>query len=140
MPVSVSLNFNGNCREAMEFYAEAFETEPRDVLSFEDMMMGSAFELLEDAKRMIMQANMKIMGSTVMFADVMPGADISMGNNVNLSITAASIYEVQYCFNKLKFGGTVIMDLKNTFGNEFYGFLIDKFGIGWMFSYESEGF
>lgn len=36
MAVNAYLNFNGNCREAVEFYAEVFETEKPQIMSFGD--------------------------------------------------------------------------------------------------------
>jgi PhnB protein len=34
MSVDVYLNFNGNCREAAEFYAEVFGTEKPQIMTF----------------------------------------------------------------------------------------------------------
>ena len=40
-------------------------------------------------------------------------------------------------FHKLKEGGTVGMELQETFWSKCYGSLTDKFGIGWQFSYDN---
>ncbi|MBP2636995.1 MAG: hypothetical protein H6Q72_2902 [Firmicutes bacterium] len=36
MSVDVFLNFNGNCREAVEFYAQVFGTEKPQFMTFGD--------------------------------------------------------------------------------------------------------
>jgi uncharacterized glyoxalase superfamily protein PhnB len=40
-------------------------------------------------------------------------------------------------FNKLKEGGTVNMDLQETFWSKCYGSVTDKFGIQWQLSHDS---
>ena len=45
--------------------------------------------------------------------------------------------EIKSIFNKLKEGGTVSMELQETFWSKYYGFVVDKFGIGWQVNYDS---
>ena len=45
--------------------------------------------------------------------------------------------EIKSLFNKLKDGGTVEMDLQETFWSKCYGSLTDKFGIIWQLSYDN---
>ncbi|MBK1811162.1 VOC family protein [Clostridium sp. YIM B02505] len=46
--------------------------------------------------------------------------------------------EVKSCYDKLKEGGTVDMELQETFWSKSYGTLTDKFGILWQLSYEGK--
>ncbi|MBA9028297.1 MULTISPECIES: VOC family protein [Bacillaceae] len=135
MSVDVYLNFNGNCREAVEFYAQVFETENPKIMTFGEMPPNPEYPLPEEAKNLIMHTRLNISGSNVMFSDVFPGMPFIEGNNISLSIVSENIDEIKSQFDKLKEGGTVGMELQETFWSKCYGQLTDKFGIGWQFNF-----
>ncbi|MDF2501673.1 MAG: glyoxalase family protein [Anaerosporomusa subterranea] len=137
MAVEVYINFNGNCREAVEFYAKVFETEKPQIMTFGDVPPSPEFTLPEEAKSLVMHTRLSINGSNVMFSDVCPGMPFIAGNNISLTIVSTNIDEIKSLFNKLKEGGNVGMDLQETFWSKCYGFVTDKFGIGWQFNYDS---
>lgn len=72
-----------------------------------------------------------------MFSDVFPGMPFVEGNNISLTIISTNMDEIKALFNKLKDGGTVGMDLQETFWSKCYGNITDKFGIQWQFSHDS---
>ena len=135
--VDVYLNFNGNCREAAEYYAEVFGTEKPQIMTFGEAPPNPAFPLPEEAKQLVMHTRLTISGSNVMFSDVFPGMPFILGNNISLAVVTKDIDEVKSLFHKLKEGGTVGMELQETFWSKCYGSLTDKFGIGWQFSYDN---
>lgn len=137
MSVDVYLNFNGNCREAVEFYAQVFGTEKPKFMTFGESPPNPEYPLPEEAKNLIMHARLNIDGSNVMFSDVFPGMPFIEGNNINLSFVSKNLDEVKSSFNKLKEGGTVGMELQETFWSKCYGQLTDKFGIHWQFNYDN---
>jgi PhnB protein len=137
MAVDVFLNFNGNCREAVEFYAKVFGTEKPQIMSFGDAPPNPEFTLPEEAKNLVMYTSLNIKGSNVMFSDTFPGRPLVAGNNINLTISSKNLEEIKSLFNKMKEGGTVGMDLQETFWSKCYGMVTDKFGIPWQFSYDS---
>lgn len=137
MAVDVYLNFNGNCREAVEFYAKVFETEQPKIMTFGEAPPDPNFTLPDEAKNLVMHSRLNIKGSTVMFSDVFPGMPFVIGNNISLSIVSKDIDEVKSLFNKLKEGGKVGMELQETFWSKCYGSLTDKFGIGWQFNLDN---
>lgn len=137
MAVDVYINFNGNCREAVTFYAQVFGTEQPHIMSFGDTPPDPSFPLPEEAKDLVMHARLNINGSTVMFSDVFPGMPFVVGNNISLSIVTTDIDEVKSLFDKLKEGGKVGMELQETFWSKCYGNVIDQFGIEWQFNYDS---
>lgn len=137
MSVDVYLNFNGNCREAVEYYAEVFGTEQPKMMTFGEMPSDPSFDLPEEAKNLVMHTRLNISGSNVMFSDVFPGMPFVVGNNVNLSIVSKDLDEIKSVFHKLKEGGKVGMELQETFWSKCYGSLTDKFGIEWQFNYDS---
>jgi PhnB protein len=137
MAIDVYLNFNGNCREAAEFYAEVFGTEKPQIMTFGEAPPDPSFNLPDEAKNLVMHTRLTISGSTVMFSDVFPGMPFVQGNNISLSIVSENLDEVRTWFNKLKEGGKVGMDLQETFWSKCYGNLTDKFGMEWQISYGS---
>ena len=135
MPLSVYVNFNGNCREAINFYTDVFELEKPKIMTFGETPPDPNFPLSEEAKKLIMHTFLIINGTEVMFSDVPPGMPFIAGNNISLVVVSKDMDEIKTLFSKLKAGGNVIMDLQETFWSKCYGFLTDKFGIGWQLSY-----
>jgi PhnB protein len=138
MAVEVYINFNGNCREAVEYYAEVFTTDEPMFMTFGDSPMDSEFPLTDTAKTLIMHTELNICGSKVMFSDTPPGMPLVQGNNISLIVKCPSIDEIKNIYDHLKEGGEVQMELQETFWSKCYGFVVDKFGIGWQLSYEEE--
>lgn len=137
MAVEVYINFNGNCRDAVNFYAQVFGSEKPQIMTFGDVPPDPQFTLPEQAKNLVMHTRLNINGSTVMFSDIYPGMPFIEGNNISLVIVSANMDDIKSLFNKLKDGGSVGMDLQETFWSKCYGSLTDKFGIQWQFSHDS---
>ena len=137
MSVDVYINYNGNCREAVEFYAEAFGTEKPKIMTFGEAPPNPEYALPEEAKDLVMHTRLNISGSIVMFSDVFPGMPFVEGNNISLSIGSENEDEIKSFFTKLKEGGTVGMDLQETFWSKCYGQVKDKFGIEWQLNYDN---
>lgn len=137
MAIEIFINFQGNCREAVEFYAEAFGTDRPQMMTYGDTppQPGQQFPQFEEVKNQIMRASLTINGSNVMFQDVLPGMPLIAGNNINLTIGMDDMERIKSAFGKLKEGGTVNMDLQETFWSKLYGSVTDKFGIPWQFNY-----
>jgi PhnB protein len=137
MAIDIFVNFKGNCREAVEFYAEVFKTEKPQIMTYGDtpQQPGEEFPQFEEVKNMVMAASVNINGSNVMFQDVFPDMPLTIGSNINLTITLNDMEEIKSIFSKLKEGGIVSMDLQETFWSKLYGAVTDKFGIPWQFNY-----
>lgn len=137
MAIVTYINFKGNCREAVEFYVQVFGTEKPQIMTYGDTPPDPEFSMPEESKELIMHTMLKINGSPVMFSDVFPGMPFVAGNNISLTILTKDMDEIKSLFNRLKEGGTVDMDLQETFWSKCYGSLTDKFGIPWQFSHDS---
>ncbi|WP_391207940.1 VOC family protein [Psychrobacillus sp. L4] len=138
MAVNVYLNFNGNCRDAAEFYAEVFKTEKPEIMTFGEAPPNPEYALPEEAKDLVMHTRLNISGSNIMFSDVFPGSPFIEGNNVSLAFVSADENEVRSAFEALKVGGKVGADLQETFFSKCYGNLKDRFGIEWQVSLETD--
>ena len=76
-----------------------------------------------------------------MISDVPPGMGMppfQTGNNMSVTVLFDDIEEARGVFNKLADGGTISMELQETFWSPLYGSLTDKFGIDWQISVEGE--
>lgn len=138
MAIDVYLTFNGNCREAAEFYAEVFKTEKPEIMTFGESPQSPDYVLPEEAKDLVLHTRLNINGSNVMFSDTFPGSPFVAGNNISLALVSKEEDMVKSAFNALKEGGKVSMDLQETFWSKCYGSLRDKFGIEWQFSHETD--
>lgn len=136
MAVEVYLVFNGNCREAIEFYAKAFNTEASQIMTFGESPQNPDFPLPDEAKDRVMHARLTVSGSTIMFSDTFPGSPFETGNNITLAVVSKDIDEIKNAYEKLREGGKVEMELQETFWSKCYGKLTDKFGIGWQLSHD----
>lgn len=137
MSVDVYLNFNGDCREAVEFYAEVFKTEKPQIMTFGEAPPNPNYELPEEAKNLVMHTRLNIDGSYVMFSDTFPGTPFVEGNNVTLAIVNKDIDQIKSIYAGLKEGGKVVMELQETFWSKLYGQVTDKFGIHWQLNYDN---
>lgn len=136
MSVGVYVNFDGNCQEAVEFYAAVFETEQPVFMTFDMGPQDPAYPVPEEAKGRIMHTNLLIEGDLVMFSDTFPGMPFTVGNNLSLIVQSANKENLTKYFERLSEGGNVEMPLQQTFWSELYGNVTDKYGIGWQFSYD----
>jgi len=123
------LNFDGETRDAMTFYAKCLDAE-LVIQSFRDSGMESP-PGGEDRTihAMITKGNVVIMAS-----DTMPGERLVKGNNVWINIDCTDTAEQDKLFAALGEGGTVVMPLADQFWGARFGMLNDKFGLGWMFN------
>ncbi len=129
------MNFNGNCLEAFEFYKSVFGGEFPYVGFFKDMPQDAGHPLPEHLKNMVMHMSLPICeNNTLMGSDVAEefGQKAVFGNNINLMISVDTKAEADAIWAKLGVGGTVTMPLEDAFWGDYFGALIDKFGINWM--------
>ena len=126
------LFFNGNCREAMEFYAQALEGK----LSM--MTYAEGPNAPAEGRDRIMHANIITNdGSALMASDPMPGQTVAEGKNFSLSVACKSREEEERLFAALSEGGQVRQPLQDTFWGAHFGMLYDRFGVTWMLSHHA---
>ena len=142
MALEIYLYFDGNARDAVEFYSEVFETPKEHIATYAEMPSDSDMPSPENAENLVMNTSLLIRGTTVMFSDIYPESGMSsfhQGNNVSLLISDPKEAVIRHLFDQLKTGGTVISELEKTFWSPLYGRVRDKFGIYWeIMVYDSE--
>ncbi len=137
--ITAYLMFDGQCREAMTFYAHCMGAE----LQMQDYSQapGGAPTEVRSAKERIMHSKLTKNGAMLMASDTMPGAehkagDNFMGENFSVAIGCDSEEEIDRLFQALGEGGTVTMPLQDMFWGARFGMLKDRFGINWMLNYD----
>ncbi|MDR0442671.1 MAG: VOC family protein [Treponema sp.] len=131
MSLDAFLCFDGDCRKALEFYAEAFNQKmPDQIMTYGQAPEGSPGI---DNDRII-YACMPVFGQNLMFCDCPNGAAYSRGNNIMLTIGLGDVKEMKRIFEALSKDGEVCMPLEKTFFSELFGQVTDRFGIIWQLS------
>jgi PhnB protein len=140
MALSVYLNFDGNCREAVEFYADVFNTEIQEIMTFDQMPEDEDIPIPEAVKDKILHTHLDIKGTMVMFSDCLPGMGppLTVGNNVSLTVISEDLAEIQRLYDRLREGGSVEMELQETFWSKAYASVTDRFGVPWQLDLDSE--
>ena len=132
MKLDTYLKFDGNCREAFEFYRSAFDGEFQTLQTFREGPPGMGVE--EEYLDRVMHVSLPIGPSVLMGSDAAPGfgPPTVAGNNFSITIHAGSREEADSLLAKLSAGGSVTMPLQNTFWGAYFGSLTDKFGVNWQ--------
>ena len=125
------LNFDGETRDAMTFYAKCLGSEAV-IQTFKDSGMPTTPE----NENRVLHARINKGNAVLMASDTMPEHPFSKGTNVHINIDCESDEEVDRLFNALKEGGRVTMEVQDTFWNARFGMLVDKFGVQWMFNHD----
>jgi PhnB protein len=121
------ISFDGNAREAMEFYESVFggtltlstfgEFGAADAPGADKIMHGQ----LETAS-----------GFTIMGADVPPGSEHHPGNNMGVSLSGDDVDDLRGYWARLSEGGTVSVPLEKQMWGDEFGMCADRFGVGWL--------
>ncbi|PPA71729.1 VOC family protein [Jeotgalibacillus proteolyticus] len=136
MPIHAYLTFNGNCREAVQFYADVFDTETNYIMTMGEMPENPEYPLTDEAKNLVMHTHLLIDGSNIMFSDTFPGMPFEQGGTITLALVSSDMDKIKSCFNRLQDGGRVNLELQETSWSKLYGQVTDKFGVSWQFNYE----
>jgi len=124
------LSFDGNCAEAMDFYADVFGGTIERTMTFGQSPMAGSFP--QEFNDKIMNAQLKLPGGCLMYGgDVPPGMNHSPMSGLMLAINFPDIAEGEKVFNRLAEGGSVTMPYADTFWADKFGMVTDRYGVHW---------
>ena len=143
------LNFDGNCAEAMAFYAELFGGQILHQMSFGEMPPSEGMmPLPEAAKKRLMHSHLQVGAQAIMASDTMPamlgqdpescGGGYKKPQGLWVSIGVESATEGRRVFDGLASGGQVTMPFATTFWSPGFGMVTDRFGTPWMVNVQTE--
>jgi PhnB protein len=128
------LIFNGNCRQAMEFYAKSLGADLHMMTYAEGPGGGPNCEIPQQARDKIMHARLQAGSAVLMASDSTPDRAVEAGTNFWVNIDCESLQEIERFFSALSEGASVTMPLQQTFWAARFAMLTDKFGVNWMFN------
>jgi PhnB protein len=127
MRLNPYLNFTGNARAALKFYATVFGAEL--VLT----TFGQYGTMEPALRNKIMPGMLETdHGFTLMASDLMPGMEHSPGTNITISLSGDDADTLRGYWKKLSRGGQVTMPLEKQMWGDEFGQCLDKMGISWM--------
>ncbi|HEY0699993.1 MAG TPA: VOC family protein [Micromonospora sp.] len=121
------LTFDGNAREAMEFYQSVFGGQLR-ISTFGEF--GSSDPAVADKVMHAMLTTDR--GYILMASDTAPGMRYNPGNTITCSLSGDPGEGIEEVWEKLSDGGTVTMPFEKQVWGDLYGMCVDRFGTPWM--------
>ncbi|MBS4192519.1 VOC family protein [Bacillus sp. FJAT-49705] len=121
------LTFNGNAKEALEYYKEVFGGEILNLQTF-----GEAdFPTPPEADDRVMHAQFKKDDLFLMASDSFLNDSVQLGNNISLALEFENEEEIQMIYDHLSKNGSILMELQDTFWGAKYAKVKDAYGIIW---------
>jgi len=122
------LSFDGNCREAFDFYAAVFGGTIKSVTTYGEMPESEKVpaELHNRIVNIQFAADdQELMGADAYFPYAAP-------TGITISIQIDDEARAERIFNTFAAGGTVMMPFGPTFWARKFGIVTDRFGTPWM--------
>ncbi len=141
--VSTYLNFPRNTEEAFNYYKSVFKTEfPQPIARFKDVPPSPDQPALPAAdQNLVMHVELPILGGHMLMGTDAPesmGFKLTPGNNVYINLEPDTRAETEQLFKALSDGGKIETALADMPWGGYFGSLIDRFGIQWMFNCTSK--
>jgi PhnB protein len=131
MQLTPYIIFNGNCEEALNFYAKALNGTIGQIMRYADAPENP---MKMDSQK-IMHTHFMADGNLLFMASDGPTTAKDSGM-VSLSLNFTDAGRIQNVFAAMSDGGSVTMPLQDTFWGATFGMLQDRFGVNWMFNYD----
>jgi len=143
--VSTYLNFPSGAEDAFNFYKAVFGTEfAGPIMRHGDVdmpMPEGAPPLSDEMKKMVINVALPILGGHLLMGSDVPeamGVTLTKGDNVQICLHPDSRGEADALFAALAAGGTVRDPLQEMFWGDYYGALVDQFGVQWLVNCSSK--
>ena len=128
------LAFDGNCAEAMRFYAKVLDGQ-LSMMSFGQSPM--AHQTPKEALNRIMHARLALGGNGSLFAgDCPPGMPYQGIHGVSITLNYDAVPQAERVFKALADGGKVTMPFGPTFWAKGFGMVTDRFACPWIINGE----
>ena len=121
------IGFDGNARQAMEFYKDVFGGE------LTSSTFGEYGDKAAPNADQIMHSQLETdSGFTLMGADTPPGGSHNPGDNIAISLSGDDDAMLRGYWEKLAAGGQVSVPLEKQMWGDEFGMCQDRFGLAWM--------
>ena len=129
MHLNPYLSFNGNCAEALKLYERCLGAKVEMLMTWGESPMAA--QLPADRRDKVMHARLAIGSDVIMAADAPPD-QYTTPSGFSVTVNVDDPKEAERIFTTLADGGSVRMELQQTFFAQKFGVLVDRFGIPWM--------
>jgi PhnB protein len=136
MPTLPYIHFQGQCAEALAFYAQVFGGTGLQTMRYAD---GPGAPEAWKASDRIMHGQVTLFDGTLMASDYPPGVEGDAQRGFSVMQSAPDAATARAVFDRLAEGGTVIDPFKPTFFSPGFGMVRDRFGTAWIISAMPEG-
>jgi PhnB protein len=130
----IYLTFNGNCREAMNFYHTCFGGEVQ-LQTIGDSPLGNKLD--PEMRHYILHASISTDQFTLLGTDMVDENDLIQGNSVSIWVECNATDEVHAYYKKLAKNGKAFQPIEQTFSGALLGSLTDQFGKHWIFHFKN---
>ena len=132
MKLDTYLKFDGNCRQAFEFYRQSFGGEFATIQTFGEA--PAEVVVPERYRGHLMHVSLPIGPGVLMGSDSVEGfgPPTVFGNNFSITVHTESREEADDIFGRLSEGGSVTMPMQDMFWGSYFGSLTDRFGVNWQ--------
>ena len=124
-----TMNFNGQCREAMEMYRKAFGGMVMALLTYSEVN-DPAYLLSEEQKNWIYHGELTFGDQRIIMSDHVDMHFETCYTNF-LTVMMDKKEQVSAAWETMKEGSTVIYPLQSTFYSSARVVFVDRFGIRW---------
>jgi len=129
MKINPYLSFNGNCRDAFEFYEKCLGGKIVFIMTNGNSPMAA--QTPADQLGRIMHVSMAVGDQILAGADA-PPQFFSAAHGMCVSLDIATPAEAERIFNELSTDGQVQMPIQETFWAQRFAMFRDRFGTPWM--------
>jgi len=129
MKFEPAFKFNGDCAEAMFFYAGLFGGSEERAVTYGQS--PEALDLPYGYEGKILHASLRVGDLRIMASDALPGRYVP-GTVTTIVISTSSFEEGRRIFDSLADRGQVLFPFQKMFWSEGYGQVTDRFGVPWM--------
>ena len=134
MDMNPYLTFQGNCEEAMNFYAEVFGGHIETMERTKDSRMAG--KMGEENEEKILHARLRIGERRLMASDAM-GMSYEQPRGFSVQTSFEDLEKARRVFLRLAKNGETVMDFAPTFWSPGFGMCRDRYGIPWMVNCEA---
>ena len=134
MQISPYLTFNGNCEEAFRFYEKVLGG--KIIMMMKIRESPAAEHTPPERLDTIMHARLEVGSMVLMGADA-PPQFYSTPQGYSVSIVVDDPADADRIFAEFAEGGSVRMQMQQTFWAFRFGMVIDRFGTPWMLNCET---
>ena len=136
--ITPNLWFNGNAKEAVDFYVSAFTDA--NIISTSHYPKSKEEGLADFQLNMagkVLTIDFEIMGFR--FVAINAGSEFTPNPSISFTISCKSAYEVDALWHTLIMGGQALMELGEYPFSKRYGWLNDKYGVSWQIIVSADG-